>query len=235
MTDALGALERSFRQGSGRAVAALIRVTGDFDLAEEAVRTRSRSRCAPGRAAACRTTLSAWIVTTARNRAIDKLRRERVGRAKTEAAAQIAELETIGADVQEIPDDRLRLLFTCCHPALAMDARVALTLPDGRGAVDPRDRAGIPRSGADARATSHTREAQDPRRRDPVPRAAEGTPAGTSRRRTRRSVPGLQRGATRRPQGELLRAEMGDEAIRAGAARRSSSSRATGTFAPCSR
>src|SRR5213075_3065159 len=70
----------------------------------------------------------AWIVTTARNRAIDRLRRERVGREKTAAAAQIVELESIGDDVHEIPDDRLRLLFTCCHPALAMESRVALTL-----------------------------------------------------------------------------------------------------------
>ncbi|HEX3265530.1 MAG TPA: sigma factor, partial [Candidatus Limnocylindrales bacterium] len=128
MTDAFGALERSFRQGSGRAVAALIRVTGDFDLAEEAVQDAFEVALRTWPSRGVPDNPEAWIVTTARNRAMDKLRRDRVGRAKTEAAAQIAELETIGADVQEIPDDRLRLLFTCCHPALAMDARVALTL-----------------------------------------------------------------------------------------------------------
>jgi len=73
----------------------------------------------------------AWITTTARNRAIDRLRRERTLREKTETLTRLAELERIGGDetdVSAIPDDRLRLIFTCCHPALAMDARVALTL-----------------------------------------------------------------------------------------------------------
>jgi RNA polymerase sigma-70 factor, ECF subfamily len=68
----------------------------------------------------------AWIVTTARNRAIDRLRRERVGREKVEGLAALGSLEV--EDVHEIPDERLRLIFTCCHPALSMDARVALTL-----------------------------------------------------------------------------------------------------------
>jgi len=128
MTDALGAVERAFREGSGRAVAALIRATRDFDLAEEAVQDAFETAVRTWPERGVPDNPEAWIVTTARNRAIDKLRRDRVGRAKTEAAAQIAELESIGDDVHEIPDDRLRLLFTCCHPALAMEARVALTL-----------------------------------------------------------------------------------------------------------
>ena len=73
----------------------------------------------------------AWITTTARNRAIDRLRRERALREKTETLTRLAELERLGddeTDVSAIPDDRLRLIFTCCHPALAMDARIALTL-----------------------------------------------------------------------------------------------------------
>jgi RNA polymerase sigma-70 factor, ECF subfamily len=73
----------------------------------------------------------AWITTTARNRAIDLLRRERTLREKTETLARLAEFEALGGDetdVSGIPDDRLRLIFTCCHPALAMEARVALTL-----------------------------------------------------------------------------------------------------------
>ena len=128
MTDALGAVERAFREGSGRAVAALIRATRDFDLAEEAVQDAFETAIRTWPERGVPDTPEAWIVTTARNRAIDRLRRERVGRQKTEAAAQIAELESIGDDVHDIPDDRLRLLFTCCHPALAMEARVALTL-----------------------------------------------------------------------------------------------------------
>jgi RNA polymerase sigma-70 factor (ECF subfamily) len=73
----------------------------------------------------------AWITTTARNRAIDRLRRERSLREKTETIGRLAELEALGGDemdVSGIPDDRLRLIFTCCHPALPMEARVALTL-----------------------------------------------------------------------------------------------------------
>jgi RNA polymerase sigma-70 factor (ECF subfamily) len=73
----------------------------------------------------------AWITTTARNRAIDRLRRERTLAEKTRTLTRLAELEQLGGDetdVSGIPDDRLRLIFACCHPALAMDARVALTL-----------------------------------------------------------------------------------------------------------
>jgi RNA polymerase sigma-70 factor (ECF subfamily) len=73
----------------------------------------------------------AWITTTAKNRAIDRLRRERKLEEKTEKLARLNELEMLGGDetdVSGIPDDRLRLIYTCCHPALPMGARVALTL-----------------------------------------------------------------------------------------------------------
>ena len=70
----------------------------------------------------------AWITTTARNRAIDRLRRDRVGRTKAEAAEQLGALERMDTEDTEIPDERLRLIFTCCHPALPMESRVALTL-----------------------------------------------------------------------------------------------------------
>ena len=71
---------------------------------------------------------AAWIVLTARNKAIDRLRRERVGAAKAGEAEELRSLERLGDDVQQFPDERLRLIFTCCHPALPMEARVALTL-----------------------------------------------------------------------------------------------------------
>jgi RNA polymerase sigma-70 factor, ECF subfamily len=69
-----------------------------------------------------------WIITTARNRAIDRLRRERVGAVKAGQAEELLALEALGDVVHQIPDERLRLIFTCCHPALPMEARVALTL-----------------------------------------------------------------------------------------------------------
>ena len=69
-----------------------------------------------------------WIILTARNKAIDRLRRERVGAVKAGEAEELRALEGLGDDVQQIPDERLRLIFTCCHPALPMEARIALTL-----------------------------------------------------------------------------------------------------------
>jgi RNA polymerase sigma-70 factor (ECF subfamily) len=71
---------------------------------------------------------AAWITLTARNKAIDRLRRERMGAIKAGQAEELRALEGLGDDVHQIPDERLRLIFTCCHPALAMEARVALTL-----------------------------------------------------------------------------------------------------------
>ncbi|MDP9297057.1 MAG: RNA polymerase sigma factor [Actinomycetota bacterium] len=120
-------VDRLFRRESGRAVATLIRVTGDFDLAEEAVQEAFAAALERWPRDGMPDNPGAWITTTARNRAIDRLRRERSGERKRE---QLAGLELLGRDddVREIPDDRLRLIFTCCHPALPMEARVALTL-----------------------------------------------------------------------------------------------------------
>ena len=128
MTAVDAAVERAYRDDAGRAVATLIRVTHDFDLAEEAWHEACEQalRTWPHRGVPDDPT--AWLFTTARNRAIDRLRREQMGREKAAAAAQIAELQAMGDDMHEIPDDRLRLLFTCCHPALALEAQVALTL-----------------------------------------------------------------------------------------------------------
>ncbi len=137
--DARGVVERLFREESGRAVATLIRALRDFDLAEEAVQEAFAVALATWPSRGVPNNPAAWITTTARNRAIDRLRRQKNLETKTEALRQLAALETgereAATDADEgdagdsgIPDDRLRLMFTCCHPALAPDARVALTL-----------------------------------------------------------------------------------------------------------
>ncbi len=141
MTKAEGAgtrevVDRLFRQESGRAVATLIRALGDFDLAEEAVQEAFAVALQRWPAHGVPDNPGAWITTTARNRAIDRLRRRRNLETKTVALRQMAELEAIGREagpgLQEhmtgIVDDRLRLIFTCCHPALSPEARTALTL-----------------------------------------------------------------------------------------------------------
>jgi RNA polymerase sigma-70 factor (ECF subfamily) len=122
---AAAAVAETFRQEWGLVVATLIRTTGDWDLAEECAQeafARALSRWpvdgVPRRP-------GAWIVTTARNRAVDRLRRRRLETAKLQEVAAMAEP---AAEPYEIADDRLRLLFSCCHPALALEARVALTL-----------------------------------------------------------------------------------------------------------
>ncbi len=128
-------VDRLFRDEQGRAVATLIRVLGDFDLAEEAVQDAFIAALEVWPERGVPANPGAWITTTARNRAIDRLRRRRRLRDKTEELArdsaleaELAAIDTGADDDMAIADDRLRLIFTCCHPALAMDARVALTL-----------------------------------------------------------------------------------------------------------
>ncbi len=138
-------VDRLFREQQGRAVATLIRVTGDFDLAEEAVQDAFISALETWPSRGVPDNPGAWITTTARNRAIDRLRRrkrlvEKTGTLAHEAAIE-SELRAIepgpSEDAMHIADDRLRLIFTCCHPALAMDARVALTLRTLGGLTTP--------------------------------------------------------------------------------------------------
>ncbi|MGY2003042.1 RNA polymerase sigma factor [Blastococcus sp. SYSU DS1024] len=127
MPDAAAEVERIFREHHGRAVAALIRLLGDVDAAEEAVQDAFLTALARWPADGVPPSPAGWIVTTARNRAIDRWRRESV---RTDRHAQAALLGGAPEPVEEGPvhDDRLRLVFTCCHPALAAPARVALTL-----------------------------------------------------------------------------------------------------------
>jgi RNA polymerase sigma-70 factor (ECF subfamily) len=120
-------LEAVFREAHGRAVAVLTRQLGSLDLAEEAVAEAFAVAAATWPERGTPPSPAGWIVTTARNRAVDRLRREAVGAVKLAEVARLQaepEQEEVGA----VRDDQLRLLFTCCHPSLAPDARVALTL-----------------------------------------------------------------------------------------------------------
>jgi RNA polymerase sigma-70 factor (ECF subfamily) len=121
-------IARVFRAEYGRAVAVLVRVLGDIDLAEEAVQDAFTAAVERWPAAGLPPSPAGWIITTARNRAIDRLRREA---SRDDRHAQAALLHTSGAPVEGedvVPDERLRLIFTCCHPALSIGAQVALTL-----------------------------------------------------------------------------------------------------------
>jgi RNA polymerase sigma-70 factor, ECF subfamily len=120
-------LERVFRDEWGRVLAALIGFLGDFDLAEEAAQEAFASAAERWPRDGTPDNPRAWLVTTARNRAIDRIRRDRTLAAKTRLL-DVPETTEVEVDETTIPDERLELLFTCCHPALALDAQVALTL-----------------------------------------------------------------------------------------------------------
>jgi RNA polymerase sigma-70 factor (ECF subfamily) len=119
-------LERVFRAERGRVLASLIRVLGDFELAEDAVQDAFAAALVRWPQAGSPSNPGAWIQTVARNAAIDRIRRARTLERKSELLARAEATEE--EDVDTLPDERLALIFTCCHPALAVDAQVALTL-----------------------------------------------------------------------------------------------------------
>jgi RNA polymerase sigma-70 factor (ECF subfamily) len=120
-------IEDVFRDEWARVVANLVGYLGDFDLAEEAAQEAFAIAAERWPRGGTPANPGAWLTTTARNRAIDRLRRERAFASK---AHLVAEPDSVEDDVDEqtFPDERLALLFTCCHPALALEAQVALTL-----------------------------------------------------------------------------------------------------------
>src|SRR5215472_15334320 len=120
-----------YRSDWGRIVAALIAIVGDFDLAEECAQEAFGVAVEHWRAAGVPEFPRAWIIQTARHKAIDRIRRRTRFEEKIESYATSGLVKTSEEpdyDTSEIPDDRLRLIFTCCHPALAIEAQVALTL-----------------------------------------------------------------------------------------------------------
>lgn len=135
-----GAVAHVFREESGRVLAGLIRILGDFELAEDVLHDalaaalhRWATHGVPNRP-------GAWLTTVARNRALDRIRRQRTRSEREDEVRMLAEAEAalgLLADDVELPDERLRLVFTCCHPALAPHARVALTLSTLGGLSTP--------------------------------------------------------------------------------------------------
>ncbi|MFE6175595.1 RNA polymerase sigma factor [Streptomyces sp. NPDC056464] len=136
------AVAAAFREEWGQVVATLIRVTGDWDLAEECAQDAFAQALDRWRRDGVPRRPGAWLTTTARNRALDVLRREAVGAAKLREVAVLARDRSSydpedGGDDSGVQDDRLRLIFTCCHPALPIEARVALTLRTLAGLTTP--------------------------------------------------------------------------------------------------
>ena len=127
MTLQQGEIERVFRAEYGRAVAVLVRVLGDIDLAEESVQDAFTEALRRWPSSGPPPSPVGWIITTAKNRAIDRLRRE-ASREDRHAQAALMHARDEPAEEGVVPDDRLRLIFTCCHPALAPGVQVALTL-----------------------------------------------------------------------------------------------------------
>src|SRR5580698_5239747 len=129
--DVTEAVEAVYRSDWGRIVAALISLVGDFDLAEEAAQEAFTAAVDQWRVSGVPEFPRAWIIQTARHKAIDRIRRKARFEEKLESyttSGMVRTVEEPDYDTNEIPDDRLRLIFTCCHPALAPEAQVALTL-----------------------------------------------------------------------------------------------------------
>jgi RNA polymerase sigma-70 factor, ECF subfamily len=127
VTDPIAAV---FADEWGRIVASLVRVTGDWALAEDAAQDAFAAAAVAWPRDGMPRSPGAWLTTVARNRALDRLRRAATERNALGAIAELEEGASVHDDIEpdDVPDDRLRLIFTCCHPALPLEARVALTL-----------------------------------------------------------------------------------------------------------
>jgi RNA polymerase sigma-70 factor (ECF subfamily) len=128
MSDVLRLIERLYREESGRILPTLIRVLGDFTLAEESLQEAFRSAIEQWPVQGMPDSPRGWIIQAAKNRAIDQVRRRQRLDERTAALERLAALPRELENTPAIADDQLRLLYTCCHPALAPDAQVALTL-----------------------------------------------------------------------------------------------------------
>jgi RNA polymerase sigma-70 factor (ECF subfamily) len=173
------AVAKAFHEEWGQIVATLIRVTGDWDLAEESARDAFALALQRWPRDGIPRRPGAWLTTAARHRATDRLRREAVGATKLWELAMLRGPDEHGDDeVVEsgVRDDRLRLMFTCCHPALAFESQVALTLRTLAGLTTAEIGRAFPGPGANDVTALGPGQTEDPPRRYPVSGAA-GPPA----------------------------------------------------------
>lgn len=130
--DVAACIDATFREHGSQILATLIRATGDFDLAEEAVQDALAEAVERWSVQGIPASPAGWVVTTARRRSVDRIRRSTTLRRKQATLDYLAQLDSERDDPfdsgEEIPDERLRLIFTCCHPALPLESQVALTL-----------------------------------------------------------------------------------------------------------
>ncbi len=131
------AIAEAFHAEWGRVVATLVRLTGDFDLAEECAQDAFATALERWPRDGIPRRPGAWLTTVARHRAVDRARRAHLGESKTREVAVMAAGMDDTATAEEVPDDLLRLMFTCCHPALSFEAQVALTLRTLAGMTTP--------------------------------------------------------------------------------------------------
>ncbi|GLR93383.1 RNA polymerase sigma factor (sigma-70 family) [Bradyrhizobium liaoningense] len=164
-----GEIDKIFRDEAGRALATLIRLVGDFDLAEDALQDAFAVALERWAGSEVPGNPRAWLVNVAKHKAIDRIRRQAVFRGKQQALVHELELNAQAVDepTATLDDDMLRLIFTCCHPAFAPEVQVALTLRTICG-LSTAQVARVPRGRGGNGAAAGPRQAEDQACRHPL-------------------------------------------------------------------